>query len=109
MIIRMSTLRRGLAAGALVAAGWLAVVLALTFVSPAGRDFEWLLGAYYIDESNDVRNQYLFPFVDDMFGLPADPTCCKLRLDGQANTEASAIFGSHGKTISCAPWSPASA
>ena len=37
MIIRMSTLRRGLAAGALVAAGWLAVVFALTFVSPAGR------------------------------------------------------------------------
>jgi len=65
----------------------------LQIVSPAGRDFEWLLGAYYIDESNDVRNQYLFPFVDDMFGLPADPTCCKLRLDGQANTEASAIFG----------------
>ena len=28
-----------------------------------------------------------------MFGLPADPTCCLLRLDGQANTEASAIFG----------------
>ena len=28
-----------------------------------------------------------------MFGLPADPTCCKLRLDGQAKTEASAIFG----------------
>jgi iron complex outermembrane recepter protein len=65
----------------------------LQIVSPAGRDFEWLLGAYYIDESNDVRNQYLFPFIDDMFGLPADPTCCKLRLDGQANTEASAIFG----------------
>ena len=65
----------------------------LQIVSPAGRDFEWLLGAYYFDESNDVRNQYLFPFIDDMFGLPADPTCCKLRLDGQANTQASAIFG----------------
>jgi iron complex outermembrane receptor protein len=65
----------------------------LQIVSPAGRDFEWLLGAYYFDESNDVRNEYLFPFVDDMFGLPADPTCCQLRLDGQANTEASAIFG----------------
>ena len=37
MTIRMTALRRGLAAGALVAAGWLAVVLALTFVSPAGR------------------------------------------------------------------------
>ena len=65
----------------------------LQIVSPAGRDFEWLLGAYYFDETNDVRNEYLFPFVDDMFGLPADPTCCQLRLDGQAKTEASAIFG----------------
>src|SRR5918995_1619679 len=65
----------------------------LQMVSPAGRDFEWLLGAYYFDETNDVRNEYLFPFVDDMFGLPADPTCCKLRLDGQSKTEASAIFG----------------
>ena len=37
MTIRMKALRKGLAAGALVAAGWLAVVLALTFVSPAGR------------------------------------------------------------------------
>ena len=37
MTIRVSTLRRGLAAGALVTAGWLAVVLALTFFSPAGR------------------------------------------------------------------------
>jgi hypothetical protein len=33
----MSALRRGLAASALVTAGWLAVVLALTFFSPAGR------------------------------------------------------------------------
>jgi hypothetical protein len=37
MTIRMKPLRRGLAAGALVAAGWLAVVLTLTFFSPAGR------------------------------------------------------------------------
>ena len=37
----------------------------LQIVSPAGRDFEWLLGAYYFDETNDVRNQYVFPFVDE--------------------------------------------
>lgn len=37
MTIRMSTVRRGAAAAALVVAGWLAVVLALTFFSPAGR------------------------------------------------------------------------
>ena len=30
-------MRRGLAAGALVVTGWLAVVLTLTFFSPAGR------------------------------------------------------------------------
>ena len=30
-------MRRGIAAGALVVAGWLAVIAALTFVSPAGR------------------------------------------------------------------------
>ena len=65
----------------------------LQIVSPAGRPFEWLLGVYYFDETNDVRNEYLFPFVDDMFGLPADPTCCKLRLNGQAGTEATAVFG----------------
>lgn len=37
MTTRMTALRRGLAAGALVVAGWLAVVLTLTFFSPAGR------------------------------------------------------------------------
>src|ERR1043166_6979299 len=37
MTIRMWTLRRGIAAGALVVAGWLAVTAALPFVSPAGR------------------------------------------------------------------------
>jgi iron complex outermembrane receptor protein len=65
----------------------------LQLVSPAGRAFEWLLGLYYFDETNDVRNEYEFAFIDEMFGLPPDPTCCRLRLDGRATTEAYAVFG----------------
>ncbi|HLS81956.1 MAG TPA: TonB-dependent receptor [Steroidobacter sp.] len=63
----------------------------LQIVSPQGRSFEWLLGVYYFDETNHVRNEYEFPFVQDMFGLPIP--CCKLRLNGRATTEASAVFG----------------
>ena len=62
-------------------------------VSPSGRAFEWLFGLYYFDETNDVRNEYRFPFIDEMFGLPSDPTCCTLRLDGRATTRAWAAFG----------------
>jgi iron complex outermembrane recepter protein len=62
-------------------------------VSPSGRDLEWILGLYYFRETNDVRNEYEFPFIDEMFGLPSDPTCCRLRLDGRATTRAWAAFG----------------
>ncbi len=65
----------------------------LQFVSPGGEDLEWIVGAYYFHETNDVRNEYEFPFIDEMFALPSDPTCCRLRLDGRATTRASAIFG----------------
>ena len=37
MTIRTTTLCRGIGAAVLVVAGWLAVVLTLTFFSPAGR------------------------------------------------------------------------
>ncbi|MEP7244518.1 MAG: TonB-dependent receptor [Gammaproteobacteria bacterium] len=65
----------------------------LQVVSPSGRDLEWIFGLYYFDETNDVRNEYEFPFIDEMFGLPVDPTCCRLRLDGRATTRAHAAFG----------------
>src|SRR5690606_2941060 len=62
----------------------------LQIVSPQGRSFEWLLGVYYFDETNHVRNEYECPFVQDMFGLPIP--CCQLRPNGGATTEASAVF-----------------
>ena len=61
--------------------------------SPASKPFEWIAGLYYFRETNDVRNEYLFPFVDDQFGLPDTPTCCTLELNGRATTRAFAAFG----------------
>lgn len=65
----------------------------LQLSSPADQPLEWIAGLYYFRETNDVRNEYLFPFVDNMFGLPESPTCCTLRLDGRATTRAFAAFG----------------
>lgn len=65
----------------------------LQLSSPTSRPFEWIAGVYYFRETNDVRNEYRFPFVDNMFGLPESPTCCTLRLDGRATTRAFAAFG----------------
>jgi len=62
-------------------------------ISPADSQLSWLVGAYYFHETNGVTNEYQFPFIDEMFGLPADPTCCLLRLDGRATTRAWALFG----------------
>ncbi|MDP3244079.1 MAG: TonB-dependent receptor, partial [bacterium] len=61
--------------------------------SPTGRKFEWLLGAYYFNENNDIRNEYQFLFIDDMFGLPNTPGCCVLQLNGKAKSRAYAVFG----------------
>ncbi len=61
--------------------------------SPTGESIEWIVGAYYFNESNDIRNEYEFLFIDDMFGLPDTPGCCLLQLNGVAKSKAFAVFG----------------
>lgn len=63
------------------------------FSSPGNRDLEWIFGLYYFQEKNNVRNEYDFPFVDGMLGLPPVPDCCLLKLNGTAKTKAYAAFG----------------
>lgn len=70
----------------------------LQLSSPQGDRLEWLLGLYYFTEENDVRNEYFLPFVDEQFfplfgGVPGDPDCCLLRLNGRSDTDAMAVFG----------------
>ncbi|PCI52600.1 MAG: hypothetical protein COB36_14735 [Alphaproteobacteria bacterium] len=61
--------------------------------SPSGEALEWILGLYYFKEDNDVRNEYFLPFVDEQYGLPSNPECCLLKLNGTAETESFAVFG----------------
>jgi iron complex outermembrane receptor protein len=68
--------------------------------SPEGEVFEWIVGLYYFEEENDVRNEYFLPFADEQFGLPSDPVCCLLQLNGFAETEAFAVFGEISYQIS---------
>ena len=65
----------------------------LQLSSPSDGDLTWIVGLYYFTEDNDVRNEYFLPFIDEQFGLPSDPGCCLLKLNGTAETEAFAVFG----------------
>lgn len=61
--------------------------------SPFGQALEWIVGLYYFQEDNDVRNEYFLPFADEQFELASDPNCCLLKLNGTAETSAMAVFG----------------
>lgn len=61
--------------------------------SPGGRRFDWIVGLYYFQEENDVRNEYFLPFIDEQFGLPSNDACCLLQLNGYSETQALALFG----------------
>ncbi len=80
--------------------------------SPAGRRFEWIVGASYFEEENDVRNEYLitsqlpvlaafvalgnYQFSDLVFlpGFDNTAECCLYELNGTIETTAySAFFG----------------
>lgn len=61
--------------------------------SPTTGRLQWILGAYYFNESNTIRNEYFLPFTDALFGLPDDPACCLLKLNGKTTTRAYAAFG----------------
>jgi iron complex outermembrane receptor protein len=65
----------------------------LQLTSPTTGRLQWILGAYYFDEGNAIRNEYFLPFTDALFGLPDDPECCLLELNGETTTEAYALFG----------------
>lgn len=67
--------------------------------SPADARFNWILGLYYFSEENDIRNEYFLPFVDEQFGLPSNPDCCLLLLNGSSETEAYAVFGEGTYTL----------
>lgn len=60
--------------------------------SPEGEKLEWILGLYYFEEENVVRNEYFLPFVEEQFGLPKTD-CCLLRLNGTSESTAMAVFG----------------
>jgi iron complex outermembrane receptor protein len=61
--------------------------------SPGSGFLQWILGAYYFSEANTIRNEYFLPFTDALFGLPKDPACCLLKLNGKTTTRAYAAFG----------------
>jgi iron complex outermembrane recepter protein len=65
----------------------------LQLTSAASQRVQWILGAYFFDEDNFIRNEYFLPFTDALFGLPDDPTCCSLELNGRTETRAYALFG----------------
>lgn len=65
----------------------------LQLTSPTSGRLQWILGAYYFDEENFIRNEYFLPFTDALFGLPDDPACCLLELNGSTQTRAYALFG----------------
>ncbi|MEM8943137.1 MAG: TonB-dependent receptor, partial [Pseudomonadota bacterium] len=61
--------------------------------SPVENRFNWILGFYYFEEENDIRNEYFLPFADEQFELPPDDDCCLLLLNGRSETQALALFG----------------
>ncbi len=61
--------------------------------SPSSGFLQWILGAYYFNEANTIRNEYFLPFTDALFALPNDPSCCLLKLNGKTTTKAYAAFG----------------
>lgn len=65
----------------------------IQITSPTDGALKWIAGVYYFDETNDIRNEYRFSFIDTLFGLPEDPSCCTLNLNGSLGTKAVAAFG----------------
>ncbi len=57
--------------------------------SYTGDSIQGVMGLYYFNEENDVRNEYFLPFIDGM----SDSVCCLLRLNGSSETTAYAAFG----------------
>ena len=73
--------------------------------SPTGERLEWIVGASYFREKNDVGNEFDGPFFPLIFqalsaqlpflAIPATgygADCCELRLNGVTETEALAAF-----------------
>lgn len=61
--------------------------------SSGAGSLQWILGAYFFNEHNFIRNEYFLPFTDALFGVPTVPTCCLLQLNGRTSTRALAGFG----------------
>ncbi len=61
--------------------------------SHPGQALQYVAGLYYFHEHDDVTQHYFIPYVPELFGLPSDPTCCELYLDGTVTTQAEAAFG----------------
>jgi iron complex outermembrane recepter protein len=60
--------------------------------SPTSGRFEYIVGAFYFRETNDIRNEYFLATVPDLLGFAPAPTCCLLLLNGDAETTALAVF-----------------
>jgi iron complex outermembrane receptor protein len=60
--------------------------------SPSGRALEYILGAYYFDETNTIRNEYFLATVPTLLAFAPAPDCCLLLLNGTAETTAYAAF-----------------
>ena len=68
----------------------------LQLSSPEGERLEWILGAFYFEEDNVVRNEYFVRTIPDFvagfgIGAAAQP-CCLLLLNGTTETTAYAVF-----------------
>lgn len=77
----------------------------LQLSSPDDGRLQWIAGASFFIERNDVRNEYLIQSLPTLFdaaiglglfppsvALPNDPNCCVFLLNGRLETEAYSVF-----------------
>lgn len=60
--------------------------------SPGDRPLQYVIGAFYFRETNDIRNEYFLATIPDLLGFAPAPDCCLLLLNGRSETTALAAF-----------------
>jgi iron complex outermembrane receptor protein len=60
--------------------------------SPTSGRLQYVIGAFYFRETNDIRNEYFLATIPDLVGFAPAPDCCLLLLNGDAQTTALALF-----------------
>jgi iron complex outermembrane recepter protein len=60
--------------------------------SPTDGRLQYIVGAFYFRETNQIRNEYFLGTIPALLGFAPAPTCCLLLLNGEAETTALAAF-----------------